>query len=145
MDAIYPYVLVVHLLCAIIFIGYLFFDGVIFPNVKKMFGEEFANKANIGITQRAIKIMPLCVLGLVLTGGMMLSQYMGGDKGWCETPFQKILMLKVILALSIFLLVLFSLSCKFLGKKNPIGKYIHHIALAFGFLIAILAKTMWFV
>ncbi len=31
MDAIYPYVLVVHLLCAIIFIGYLFFDGVIFP------------------------------------------------------------------------------------------------------------------
>ncbi|GAA8039128.1 hypothetical protein JP0565_04210 [Helicobacter pylori] len=45
MDAIYPYVLVVHLLCAIIFIGYLFFDGVIFPNVKKMFGEEFANKA----------------------------------------------------------------------------------------------------
>ncbi|GAA8706822.1 hypothetical protein oki352_05950 [Helicobacter pylori] len=42
MDAIYPYVLVVHLLCAIIFIGYLFFDGVIFPNVKKMFGEEFA-------------------------------------------------------------------------------------------------------
>ncbi|MGN8363626.1 copper resistance protein CopD, partial [Helicobacter pylori] len=76
---------------------------------------------------------------------MMLSQYMGGDKGWCETPFQKILMLKVILALSIFLLVLFSLLCKFLGKKNPIGKYIHHIALAFGFLIAILAKTMWFV
>ncbi|MGL2476400.1 copper resistance protein CopD, partial [Helicobacter pylori] len=83
MDAIYPYVLVVHLLCAIIFIGYLFFDMVIFPNVKKMFGEEFANKANAGITQRAIKIMPLCVLGLVLTGGMMLSQYMGGDKGWC--------------------------------------------------------------
>ncbi len=35
MDAIYPYVLVVHLLCAIIFIGYLFFDMVIFPNVKK--------------------------------------------------------------------------------------------------------------
>ncbi|GAA7178303.1 CopD family copper resistance protein [Helicobacter pylori] len=145
MDAIYPYVLVVHLLCAIIFIGYLFFDGVIFPNVKKMFGEEFANKANTGITQRAVKIMPLCVLGLVLTGGMMLSQYMGGDKGWCETPFQKTLMLKVILALSIFLLVLFSLSCKFLGKKNPIGKYIHPIALTFGFLIAILAKTMWFI
>ncbi|GAA7355710.1 hypothetical protein MLS218_02630 [Helicobacter pylori] len=54
MDAIYPYVLVVHLLCAIIFIGYLFFDEVIFPNVKKMFGEEFANKANTGITQRAV-------------------------------------------------------------------------------------------
>ncbi len=48
MDAIYPYVLVVHLLCAIIFIGYLFFDGVIFPNVKKMFGEEhLTNTKNI--------------------------------------------------------------------------------------------------
>ncbi|AFI03573.1 CopD family copper resistance protein [Helicobacter cetorum] len=144
MTAIYPYILVVHLLCAIIFIGYLFFDMVIFPNVKKMYGEEFANKANMGITKRAIKIMPLCVLTLVITGGMMLSQYVGGDKGWCETPFQKVLMVKVILALSIFALVLFSLSCKFLGKKNPIGNYIHHIALTFGFLIAILAKLMWF-
>lgn len=89
MDAIYPYVLVVHLLCAIIFIGYLFFDGVIFPNVKKMFGEEFANKANTGITQRAVKIMPLCVLGLVLTGGMMLSQYMGAIKAGVKPLFKR--------------------------------------------------------
>lgn len=49
MDVIYFYVLVVYLLCVIIFIGYLFFDGVIFFNVKKMFGEEFVNKVNIGI------------------------------------------------------------------------------------------------
>lgn len=53
-----------------------------------MFGEEFANKANTGITQRAIKIMPLCVLGLVLTGGMMLSQYMGAIKAGVK-PFSK--------------------------------------------------------
>lgn len=94
MDAIYPYVLVVHLLCAIIFIGYLFFDMVIFPNVKKMFGEEFANKANAGITQRAIKIMPLCVLGLVLTGGRCLVNTWGAIKAGVKPLFKKYSCLK---------------------------------------------------
>ncbi|CCF81104.1 hypothetical protein HBZS_115530 [Helicobacter bizzozeronii CCUG 35545] len=36
MQALYPYLLISHLLCAIIFIGYLFFDVVIFPSIKKI-------------------------------------------------------------------------------------------------------------
>ncbi|WP_205435810.1 CopD family copper resistance protein [Helicobacter suis] len=145
MAAIYPYVLIVHLICAIIFIGYLFFDVVIFPNVKRLFGEEIAQKAAQGISQRAIKIMPLCVLLLLITGGMMVSQYMGGDKGFFNTPFQKLLMLKIFLACLIFAMVGTALTCKFLGKPNPLGSIIHPAVLTLGALIIICAKLMWFV
>ncbi|BDQ26735.1 hypothetical protein ASB1_04110 [Helicobacter heilmannii] len=98
MATIYPYVLIVHLFCAVIFLGYLFFDVVILPNVKRIYGEEIANKAEEGIGQRAVKIMPICVLLLLITGGMMVGQYIGGDKGYFETPFQKVLMLKLLFA-----------------------------------------------
>ncbi|WP_104706274.1 CopD family copper resistance protein [Helicobacter bizzozeronii] len=144
MQALYPYLLISHLLCAIIFIGYLFFDVVIFPSIKKIYGEEIAQKAQQGISARAIKIMPLCVLWLLLSGGMMLSVYVGGDKGFLETPFQKVLMLKVLLACTIFAMVAISLACKFLNKKNPLASVIHPLALLLGLGIVICAKWMWF-
>lgn len=144
MQGIYPYLLVIHLVCAIIFIGYLFFDVVIFPNIKRLYGEEVAQKAQQGIGQRAIKIMPVCLLLLLLTGGMMVSAYIGGDKGFFDTPFQKFLMLKIFLACVIFAAVIVSLLCKFLGKPNPLGKVIHPLALVLGFLIVICAKWMWY-
>ncbi|BCZ18454.1 Translocation protein, low temperature [Helicobacter sp. NHP19-012] len=145
MAAIYPYVLIVHLFCAVIFIGYLFFDVVILPNVKKLYGEEVANKAEQGIGQRAVKIMPICVLLLLITGGMMVSQYIGGDKGYFETPFQKVLMLKICFACGIFAMVGIALTCKFLNKKNPIGNIIHPAVLILGALIIVCAKLMWYV
>lgn len=146
MQVLYPTLLIIHLLCAIIFLGYIFFDVVIFPNVKKIFGQEIANKASKAISTRGTKIMPLCILGLFITGGMMLSHYIGGDMGIFQTNFQKLLLLKVLLALFIVALVIFSLSCKFIFKtRNPIGSFIHPIALILGFFIVVLAKIMYFV
>ncbi|CCM11127.1 CopD family copper resistance protein [Helicobacter heilmannii] len=144
MATIYPYVLIVHLFCAVIFLGYLFFDVVILPNVKRIYGEEIANKAEEGIGQRAVKIMPICVLLLLITGGMMVGQYIGGDKGYFETPFQKVLMLKLLFAGGIFAMVAIALTCKFLNKKNPIGGIIHPTALILGALIIVCAKYMWY-
>ncbi|BDQ28770.1 CopD family copper resistance protein [Helicobacter ailurogastricus] len=144
MAAIYPYVLVIHLSCAVIFIGYLFFDVLILPNVKKLYGDEIASKAAQGIGQRAVKIMPICVLLLLITGGMMVSQYIGGDKGYFETPFQKVLMLKICFACGIFVMVGIALTCKFLNKKNPLEKIIHPSVLILGGLIIVCAKLMWY-
>lgn len=146
MQALYPTLLIIHLLCAIIFLGYIFFDVVIFPNVKKIFGQEIATKASKAIQGRGTKIMPLCILGLFITGGMMLSSHIGGDMGIFQTNFQKLLLLKVLLALFIVALVIFSLSCKFIFKiHNPIGNFIHPIALILGFFIVVLAKLMYFI
>ncbi|WP_121020920.1 copper resistance protein CopD [Helicobacter vulpis] len=145
METLYPYALLVHLCCAIIFLGYLFFDVAILSRALKRFTPELASKIEQAIGSRAIKIMPICVLLLLLTGGVMLSNYVGGEKGWLETPFQRLLLCKVALACVIFALVIFSLACKFLNKSNPLAPIIHPFVLILGVGIVICAKWMWFI
>ncbi|PAF53658.1 copper resistance protein CopD [Helicobacter sp. 13S00482-2] len=146
MQAIYPFILIIHLFCAIIFLGYLFFDVVIFPNIKRIFGEEVSSKASKAISARGVKIMPLCVLGLLITGGMMLSNYINTNSGWFDTNLQKLLLIKVFLALVIILMVAISLTYAFILKKpSPVRKIIHPVAIVLGFFIVILAKLMFFV
>lgn len=146
MQTIYPFVLIIHLICAIIFLGYLFFDIFIFPNIKKTFGSEIAKKAASAIGTRGTKIMPLCVLLLLITGGMMVSQYIGKDIGYFSSNLQKLLMLKIVFAFSIFAMIIISLTYKFILKKpSPIGKIIHPIALLLGFFIVVLAKMMFYI
>ncbi|PAF43802.1 copper resistance protein CopD [Helicobacter sp. 11S03491-1] len=146
MQAIYPFLLIIHLICAIIFIGYLFFDVVIFPSIQKTFGEEISSKAAEGISKRGTKIMPICVLILAISGGMMVSNYIGGDLGYFHSTFQKILILKIFLACLIFAMIIVSLSYKFIFKKpSPIGKIIHPVALTLGIIIVVLAKLMFYV
>ena len=53
-------------------------------------------------------------------------------------------MIKVVLALCIVCMVVVSLSCKFLGLKNPLAKSIHKVALVLGFFIVVLAKMAFY-
>lgn len=146
METIYPIILIFHLFCAIIFVGYLFFDVIIYPNVKKTLGAEIDAKVSNAIAKRGRKIMPFCVFMLLITGLFMLFRYIGGDTGIFNTNLQKLLIIKVILASSIFILVAISLSCAFIFKcKNPLGKIIHPVALIFSFFIVIFAKLMFYV
>ncbi|BEG57120.1 hypothetical protein NHP21005_08080 [Helicobacter sp. NHP21005] len=62
-----------------------------------------------------------------------------------QTPFQKVLMLKLLFAGGIFVMVAIALTCKFLNRKNPIGSIIHPTALILGALIIVCAKLMWYV
>lgn len=148
MQNIYPYVLIVHLFCAIVLLGYIFFDVVIFNRLRGVLGDDF-DRAKQAIGQKAVKIMPLMLLLLILTGGMMMSSWVGSKAGgYFQTSLQQIFMAKVILAFAIFVLVSYSLSMKIIFKKQPvkfIKDYIHHIALLFGFFIVLFAKIMYLV
>ncbi len=144
-EALYPYFLTLHLLCAIIFLGYIFTDVVLLTPLRRILGDEIADKVFGVISKRGVKIMPLCLLFLVLTGGAMISRYIGGNQGFFETSFQIFLLIKMCLAFAIVLMVVISLSCKFLGLKNPLAKVIHPIALFLGLFIVLLAKAAFYV
>ncbi|HCD73358.1 MAG TPA: copper resistance protein CopD, partial [Helicobacter sp.] len=58
---------------------------------------------------------------------------------------QIFLLIKMCLAFAIVLMVVISLSCKFLGLKNPLAKVIHPIALFLGLFIVLLAKVAFYV
>lgn len=143
MQTLYPYFLTIHLLCAIVFLGFIFTDVVLLSLLKKTLGENAVQEME---RKRGIKIMPVCVLLFVLTGGAMLTNYVNFDAGFWETSLQKLLMIKIILALVIVGFVLNALTFRLIIKKpNPLGKLTHKIVLVLGFFIVILAKFAFFV
>lgn len=145
MQALYPYFLTLHLICAIIFVGYLFCDVLLLSPLKKAFDSETSNKIFNVILKRGVKIMPLCLLLLILSGGAMISRWVGAEKGFFESTLQQLLMLKVALVVIIAGLVIFSLVYRFVLKRaNPLGKVIHPIALVLGLCIAVLAKMAFY-
>jgi len=146
MQNLYPYAQIVHLFCAIIFVGYLFFDVVILKAASKKMPPELAQKAKQAIDSVAVRIMPICVLLLVLTGGMMMSSLVGSKAGgYFETNLQVAFMIKFFLAMVIVAAVIVNLSCKFIFKRpSPLGN-IHPIALTLAVAIVLLAKVMFMV
>ena len=146
MQNLYPYAQIIHLFCAIIFVGYLFFDVIILRAASKKMPSELAQKAKQAIGSVAIRIMPICVLLLVLTGGMMMSSWVGSKAGgYFETNLQIAFMIKFFLAMVIVAAVIVNLSCKFIFKRpSPLGN-IHPIALTLAVAIVLLAKVMFMV
>ena len=145
MDALYPLFLTIHLICAIIFVGFLFCDIVLLTPVRKVLGDEFADKMWRVILGRGEKIMPLCVLMLAITGGAMMTRWVSPNLGFFTTNMQTLLTIKILLALVIVAMVVTSITLHRLGRKNPLANVIHPIALVLGFIIAILAKIAFYI
>jgi len=142
----YTIVLTIHLLGAIIFIGFIFADVIIFPAVKKKHGEKFYTDMIEAIVGRGIKIYPPIVIALIATGGYMFTKYVNSDLGYFETPLQILLWAKVFFVLLIVLGVIYTMFCK-LTKREPVTfmNYFHTYALILGIAIVILAKIMFVV
>ena len=144
MESFYPYFLIVHLMCAIIFLGYIFCDVVFLSLVRKKLGDTIASKVSSAISTRS-KFMPLCFLILLLSGGAMLSRYINSEVGYFETQLQQFLVIKTILALVIGAMIVISLTFFYILKKpSPFRKIIHPVALGIGILIVILAKLAFY-
>ena len=140
----YTLVQIIHLLCAIIFIGFIFADIFIFPAIKKKLGEEIYNSVMSAMISRGIIIYPLIVIVLMISGGYMFNNYINSETGYFTTSLQMLLWLKVFLVLLIILGVIYTIFCK-LAKKEPVGfmKHFHAYALIVSLAIVIIAKFMF--
>ena len=147
MEAIYPYTHVIHLILAIMFLGYVFSDLAIISTLKGKFSKETLQEINQTLGKRSFKIFPLTLLFLVLTGGMMMSKYINSEAGFFETDLQQILVFKIVLALVIVSGVLSNLYVKFTkGKKsNFMENHFHKLVIVLGVLIVVSAKWMFLV
>ena len=140
----YSIVLIVHLLCAIAFVGFIFADVLVFPALQNKYGEEKSTEIKQTIYKRGVKIYPVAVLMLIGSGGYMFSKYINSTAGYFTTPLQQLLWLKFSLVLLIVFGVIYALSCKIRGKEEPIFmKNFHKIALILSIFIVILAKMMF--
>lgn len=145
MDAIYPFANIVHLVLAIMFLGYVFSDVVLISSLKEKVSKETNKEINQTLGTKSFKIFPLSLLVIVLSGGMMMSRYINSNAGVFETSLQKLLMLKITLALIIVLGVVYNLYTKLTNKpKHPfMQEHFHKVVLVLGFFIVLLAKWMF--
>ena len=140
----YTLIQIIHLLGAIIFVGFIFADVVVFPAVKKKLGEDSHTKMINAIVGRGLKIYPPIVLLLIASGGYMFTKYINSELGIFNSSLQLLLLLKLLFVILIVLGVIYTMYCK-LTKKEPISfmKHFHTYALILSFLIVILAKLMF--
>ena len=122
MQAIYPCAQLICLICAIIFVGFLFFGAIIFSRAKKKPSAKIAQKAQQAASSVAIKIMPLCVSPLALTGGMMTGGRVGSKAGGhFGSNLQIAFMIKVFAAFIALSTIVANLMCKFCS--SPPGDF----------------------
>jgi hypothetical protein len=147
MEAIYPFAHVIHLILAIIFLGYVFSDVFIISAISKVLKGDTNKEVNQTLGKISFKIFPLSLLIIVLTGGMMMSKYINSSAGVFQTDMQKIFMFKIVLALVIVLGVLSNLFVKYTGrtKSNFMTNHFHKLVLVLGFFIVVSAKYMFLV
>ncbi len=145
MEAIYPYANIIHLVLAIIFLGYVFSDVVLISSLKEKLTPQTNKEINQTLGAKSFKIFPLSLLVIVLTGGMMMSKYINSNAGFFETSLQKLLIIKIVLAFIIVLGVLYNLYTKISKKpKHPFMQdHFHKLVLVLGFFIVVLAKAMF--
>lgn len=142
----YSFAQIVHLLCAIVFLGFVFTDVFILPVLKSKFEKNQAQEIKQVIAERGRKVFPISVLILVLSGGFMMSRYINSDLGVLNTGLQQILMFKIFLALIIVGGIVFSLLRRVLGKApHPKMKNFHTLVLILGTLIVVFAKVMFLI
>lgn len=145
MEAIYPYANIIHLILAIIFLGYVFTDTVIISTLKGKFGAEIDKKIEQTLGAKSFKIFPISLLVIVLSGGIMMSKYINSTAGFFESDLQKILVVKITLASIIVLGVLYNLFTKLTGRKKIafMQNHFHKLVLILGFFIVVCAKLMF--
>lgn len=142
----YTLVVILHLFCAIVFLGFVFADLFVLPVMKKVLAEPEYQKVMNAISGRARMIFPLSVLTLILSGGFMFTKYINSELGIFNSSLQLLLILKAFLALVIASGIIYSLICKLLKKTpHPMMKHFHKFVLVTGILIIALAKFMFIV
>lgn len=147
METIYPYANIIHLILAIIFLGYVFTDLAVLSVLKGKFEKETQQKINQVLGGRSFKIFPLTLLALILTGGIMMSKYINSEMGIFNTSLQKVLVFKIFLVLIIAFGVGYNLYKKFTkGTKNQFMQHhFHKLVIVLGLFIVIAVKMMFLV
>lgn len=158
-------IVLIHLICAALFVGAIALEVIVLEPVKKYIGEENFQKTEFYLFRRIKRTYWPAIIALYSSGFYMYAEYLesfGGFEALIETDFGKLLTLKLVIALA--LLVIFAMSPFFFMKKqkNPLKHFfvitgdwkdfrvdrfelIHYMALTFGLLLIILGKAIWMV
>lgn len=143
MGAWYPLLLLLHLSCAIVFVGAVAFEVVILDALHRTFDRATMERIEQAVMQRARRVMPWVVGTLYASGIAMFTVRCAGLR-CLQSHFGWLLLAKVTLALAV--LAVFVRAVRSRGSRLDLCSFrrTHRNVLALMVGIVILAKTMFY-
>lgn len=142
----YAAIHVIHLLCAIAFIGVVFFEVLILEGVRQNLLPDVMTQVEEGLVKRAKKIMPWVVGTIFVTGAGLAYHHMDSLSRPLESSFGLMLLLKIALALSVLVHFVTAIRAATNGCMES-GRFKNtHLSVAIHmFFIVLLAKGMFYI
>lgn len=142
----YPFLLVLHLLAAIMFVGTVFFEVLILESIHPHVPARAMKAVEAALGRRLRRVMPWVILTLFGSGlGMLHSRYAPLLRDPLASPFATLLSLKLLLAASVLGHFIFAMLSFRRGRMTgQRSQRIHYSVFAHVVLIVLLAKGMFY-
>jgi uncharacterized protein len=145
MASYYGLFLTIHILCAITFVGAVFFEVLVIEPIEKRLLPGLAETLAKEIPRQVRKFMPYVVALLFLTGGAMFWVHFSNRTDFVGSRFGVMLMIKMTLAFAVLGVFMASLSAAARGKMDPCRfRYTHRVVAVMMLAIVLLAKGMYY-
>lgn len=142
MNAWYPWIVLLHLSCAIVFVGAVAFEVLVLESLHKRFDAATMQRLQQAVMTRARRFMPMVVLLLFVSGGALFDLRCNGF-ACVGTRFGTFLLLKVALAFGVLGVFVSALLAGRRGRLDACRfRSTHRIVLGLMIGIVFLAKTM---
>lgn len=140
----YYVVLAIHLLCAFVFVGTVFFEVLILHGLHGRVSRRALAEVERGIGERARRLMPW-VLALLYGAGIKLAwQHRGALSHPLASPFGMMLSIKIVLAISVFGHFLYAMHLRRSDRLTGIpSRRLHLSVFVHVVLIVLLAKGLF--
>jgi hypothetical protein len=159
----HQFIVLVHLLCAVLFAGAIALEVLVLEPVRKIIGEALFRRVEFYMFRRIRRVYPFAVIPLYATGFYLYFDYVerfGGFSALVATHFGQLLTLKMGLALGL-LAIFASAPFLFMGRQpRPLLHFlvvtggpgdfridrfeaVHYAAMGLAFGIIVLAKLMF--
>lgn len=140
----YYVVLVIHLLCAFVFIGTVFFEVLILHGLRGRASRAALTEVERAIGERVRRLMPWVLLLLYAAGIALAWQHRAALSHPFASPFALMLTIKIALALSVFGHFLFAMHLRRTGRLNGTrSRRLHLSVFAHVVAIVLLAKGLF--
>lgn len=138
---------IIHLYCAIAFVGGVIFEALILSALHSpAVSRDARREVERAISRRAVRVMPFVVAGVFLSGLAMVHRYLDVLRNPLASAFGMQLLIKILLAFSILAHFLIAVSKM---RRNTLtvawSKYIHAAVLIQMLAIVFLAKSMFYI
>ncbi|MEZ0218287.1 MAG: CopD family copper resistance protein [Rariglobus sp.] len=145
MASYYGLFVTIHLLCAITFIGAVFFEVLVIEPIEKRLplgvGEQIAE----AIPRRVRTFMPVVVALLYLTGGAMFWVHFSSRPDFFQSRFGLLLALKMSLTFAVLGVFVISMRAAIKGTMDVCRfRHTHRIVAVLMLGIVLLAKGMFY-